>query len=519
VPPSYQRRQAIISITPDLSLDVGNTYAGGLGVLEGDKLYAASKLGLNYLVFCLLYKGGYVDYQFDDQDNPVPQPQPQPREFLEKLRVSDEMRVKLRGELVHVKALEYSEGTAKAVFFSVEEPEWAVRLTERLYIENSLEERFYKYTLLAKASETYIRRNISLDSIEYIDLQEAYAALLPLFLRIPGKYRLVIHTAGPWGHPTFPRDLFKREYGYTFVDQDIVLTELGLAASKQAFAVSAKHLDILLKVFPHHSEKLAYVTNGVNLEKWMDRELRRKYENHELTLDRFMDIRLRLKEELINFLRRFKDIDYDGKFIAVWSRRVVVYKRPDFPIRLITELKDLPVVLVLSGKAHPQDIKGLEYMKLFRRLHKEVENVVYIPNYSRAIARTLLAGADLLLFTPFSGWEACGTSYMKAAINGAPTLSSRDGGILEFVVDGINGWLFGDDIRVLVDYYSPEAMKINEEEYAQFRDQFLRIYELYKSDPESYYKVGSNALRAFVARANMERVMKEYYPGLVKPVV
>ena len=158
-------------------------------------------------------------------------------------------------------------------------------------------------------------------------------------------------------------------------------------------------------------------------------------------------------------------------------------------------------------------------MKLFRKLHKEVENVVYIPNYSRAIARALLAGADLLLFTPFSGWEACGTSYMKAAINGAPTLSSRDGGILEFVVDGINGWLFGEDIRVLVDYYSPEAMKINEEEYAQFRDQFLRIYEPYKSDPESYYKVGSNALRAFVARANMERVMKEYYPGLVKPVV
>lgn len=517
--PSYQHRPVIISITPDLSLDVGNTYAGGLGVLEGDKFYAASKLGLNYFVFCLLYKNGYVDYQFDDQDNPIPQPQPQSKEFLERLRSSDEMRVRVKGELVRAKALEYSEGTAKAVFFNVEEPEWATRLTERLYIENGLEERFYKYTLLARASEAYIRRNIPLDAIEYIDLQEAYAALLPLFLRIPGKYRLIIHTAGPWGHPSFPRDFFRREYGYTFVDQDIVLTELGLAASKQAFAVSAKHLDILLKVFPHHSEKLTYVTNGVNLEKWMDAELRRKYENHELTLDKFVDVRLRLKEKLINFLRGFKDIDYDGKFIVAWPRRIVAYKRPDFPIRLITELKDLPVVLVLGGKAHPQDAKGLEFMKLFRRLHKERENVVYIPNYSRATARTLLVGADLLLFTPFSGWEACGTSYMKAAVNGVPTLSSRDGGVLEFVVDCINGWLFGEDIRTLIDYYSPEAMKINEEEYVQFRDQFLKIYELYRSDPESFYKVGSNALRTFVARANMERVMKEYYPGLVKPMV
>jgi hypothetical protein len=47
----------------------------------------------------------------------------------------------------------------------------------------------------------------------------------------------------------------------------------------------------------------------------------------------------------------------------------------------------------------------------------------------------------------------------------------------------------------------------------------LKIYELYRSDSESYYKVGLNALRAFVTRASMERVMKEYYPGLVKPMV
>ncbi|MEM2214009.1 MAG: glycogen/starch/alpha-glucan phosphorylase [Candidatus Nezhaarchaeales archaeon] len=513
---SNQRRRIVISITPDLALDVGNTYAGGLGVLEGDKFYAASKLGLNYLVLSLFYKNGYVDYKFDEQDNPIALPQPQPKEFTDVLKVSDEMVIKLRGDNVKVKALEYSNGVAKAIFFSAEEPEWAQKLVERLYIENTHEERFYKYVLLAKASEAYIRRNIPLDNIEYIDLQEAYAALLPLFLRIPGKYRLVIHTAGPWGHPTFPRDFFKREYGFTFVDHDIVLTEIGLASSKQAFAVSAKHFDVLLKVFPHHSEKLTYITNGVHIEKWMDEELLRSYENHVLTLDRFIDTRLRLKNRLIEFLRRYKDINYENKFIVTWPRRIVAYKRPDFPIRLITELKDLPIVLVLSGKAHPQDVKGLEYMKLFRRLHREMENVVYIPNYSRAIAKILLSGADLLLFTPFSGWEACGTSYMKAAVNGVPTLSSRDGGVLEFIVDGINGWLFGEDLRTLIDYYSPEAQKINEKEYAEFRDQFLKIYEKFRNDPESYYKVGSNALRTFVARANMERVMREYYPGLTK---
>ncbi|MCS7140497.1 MAG: glycogen/starch/alpha-glucan phosphorylase [Candidatus Nezhaarchaeota archaeon] len=516
---NQQHERLIISITPDLAVDGGYNYAGGLGVLEGDKFHAASKLKLRYLVFSLLYRNGYVDYTFDEEGKPIPQPQPQPREFIDKLRCCDEFKLKLKGEIVRVKAFELSEGKAKAIFFSAEEPEWATKLTDRLYIESSAEERFYKYTLLAKASETYIRRAIPLDDIEYIDLQEAYAAMLPLSLRIPGKYRLVIHTAGPWGHPTFSRELFKGEYGYLFVDQDIVLTEIGLSASKQAFAVSAKHLDIILKVFPHHSEKLTYVTNGINLDRWMDKELRREYENHELTLDRFVNARLRLKNALIDLLRGYKDIDYEDKFIVLWSRRVVAYKRPDFPVRLILDAKDLPVIFVLGGKAHPHDGKGLEYMKLFMKLHREIDNVVYIPNYTRDIAATLLGGADLLLFTPFSGWEACGTSYMKAAVNGVPTLSSRDGGVLEFLVDGINGWLFGEDIRTLIDYYSPEAQKINEREYAQFRDLFFSIHELYRSNPEGYYKVGSNALRTFVARANMERVIKEYYPGLVKPLV
>ncbi|MCX8205348.1 MAG: glycogen/starch/alpha-glucan phosphorylase [Candidatus Nezhaarchaeota archaeon] len=511
-------RRAIISITPDLSLDLGYTYAGGLGVLEGDKFYAASSLKLDYRVCTLFYRNGYVDYDFDEEGSPLPKPQPQPKEFLDRLKEVDKFKVKLRGEEVEVQALEYLEGTARALFFNPTSPEWAVKLADRLYIEESSEARFYKYLLLAKASEGCIRRNVPLEDVEYIDLQEAYTALLPLSLRIPGKYRLVIHTAGAWGHPSFPRDFFRRELGYVLVDSDVVLTELGLSVVKQAFAVSAKHLDVLLKVFPHHSEKLTYVTNGVNLEKWMDEDLRARYENHVLNLDAFIEARRRLKSYLIDYLRTVKDVDLDGKFIALWARRLAPYKRPDFPARLAVDVKSLPIVFVVSGKAHPNDPLGLEYMKLFMKLHRETDNVIYIPNYSRDVAKVLLSGADLLLFTPFSGWEACGTSYMKAALNGVPTLASRDGGAIEFIVNHVSGWLFGDDIRTLIDYYDDEAKKIGEREYLEFRDLFLKIYETYVSNPESYYKVGLNALRTFASRANMERVLREYYPGLIKVV-
>ncbi len=505
--------RTIVSVTPDLALEAGNTYAGGLGVLEGDKFYAAAKIGLDYRVLTLLYGNGYVDYELDAEGNPVPRPQPQPEEFLRSLRVGDEFKVRVRGEEVSVQALELAEGSARAVFFSPTSPEWAVRAAERLYIEEGPEQGFLKYVLLARASEAYIRRDVGLDSVAFVDLQEAYTALLPLSLRLPGKYRMVVHTAGPWGHPTFPREYFASEYGYSFAEEKVPLTEIGLSLARQAFAVSAKHMDVLSRVFPHHSWKMGYVTNGVNLDRWMDAEARSRYED--LNLDRFISLRERLRRSLVDLIARYKDVDPGRRMIVVWARRLAPYKRPEFAARLASELGDAPLFFVLGGKPHPRDGAGLEAMRLFARLHRERENVVYVPNYGIREAKVILGGGDVLLFTPFSGWEACGTSYMKAGVNGVPSIASRDGGALEFIVDGVNGWFFGEDLRNMVDYGGEEGRRISEAEYAQLRDALLRVHRMYSEDPESFHRVGLNALRSFATRASMERVLREYYPELL----
>ena len=86
----------IISVTPDLALDEGYTYAGGLGVFEGDKFYAAAKLNLPYKVLTLFYNQGYVDYEFDKEGNPLPKPQQQPEAFLKKLEGGDFYTIQLR---------------------------------------------------------------------------------------------------------------------------------------------------------------------------------------------------------------------------------------------------------------------------------------------------------------------------------------------------------------------------------------------------------------------------------------
>ncbi|MCS7111923.1 MAG: glycogen/starch/alpha-glucan phosphorylase [Ignisphaera sp.] len=513
--------QFAISVTPDLALDIGYTYAGGLGVLEGDKFYAAARIGIKYIVATLFYRNGYVDYEFDSDGVPRPKPQQQPEEFIKSLTPEDRFRIGLKGFDVEVEPLVYRSGSAKAVFFNIISPEWASRFCQRIYIENGVEEKFYKYTILAKAVAEYIRRNIKLEDVAYIDLQEAYTALLPLQLKIPGRYRLVIHTAGIWGHPSFPRDLLTREYGYRFIEPEVFLTEIGLATAQHAFAVSAKHYDVLLKIFPHFSGKISYITNGVNIERWMKSNIREAYESLGLTIDRLAKLKEKNRGELEKYLQNYKkDVVPEGKFVVLWARRITEYKRPWMVIRLAKDLKDMPILFILGGKSHPNDHVGLEYMKLFKRLHNEMNNVIFVHDYDIAKAMQLLPNVDLLLFTPFSGLESCGTSYMKAAINAVPSIASRDGAALEFIVHGVNGWLFGEDLREPIEIYSQRASEINEKEYAELRETLVKVYKIFREEPEWYYAISLSALRSFVPRVSMSRVLREYYPELIKlPII
>ncbi|MFB6469833.1 MAG: glycogen/starch/alpha-glucan phosphorylase [Vulcanisaeta sp. AZ3] len=509
---------AIVSITPDLALDMGYTYAGGLGVLEGDKFYGAAALKLNYYVITLLYKNGYVDYDFDDNDNPIPKPQPQPKSFLEMLRLADTFTVRLRNENVEVNAWEYQLGTAHAVFLEPRSPEWTLRLTDRVYIEGDVEEKFLKYVFLARSAVEYIRRNIGLENVRYIDLQEAYAAMVPIILKIPGRYRLIIHTPGPWGHPSFPNKLFVEETGYSFIEDPVVLTSIGAAMAWEVILVSSKHYDIMRKVIPHFIDKARFITNGVDIDRWMDPEIRMLYEKGSLTIEGLRLAKARLRSELLGLLKSYKSLTLnEDTLVTAWVRRITLYKRPHFVARLIEDGEFSDVIFVLGGKSHPMDKDGLVYMKKFRELHRKFKNVVYMHDYDVEKAKIILKGIDAFLFTPFPGWEASGTSFMKASINGTPVIASRDGAAIELLVDGINGWLFGSDIRDLIDFKNdPKGKEIDEKEYEEFKAKFAKVYDLYNSDKERFYLVGLSAIMTFVPRVDIRKVLREYYPDLVK---
>lgn len=504
----------IVSVTPEIALDIGYTYSGGLGVLEGDKFYAAARLGLRYFAITLLYTGGYVDYEYDEQRGFVAKHQSQ-ESLLRSLVRSGEVEVEVGGRRTPISVWEYRRGTATAVFLKPEDPELA-RITSKLYLEENTRERFVKYTVLAKGAVEYIKSFIGLDKVRYIDLQEAYTALIPLALKIPGRYRLIVHTPGPWGHPAFPSSFFREEYGYHFIEDPVVLTSVGAALAWEVIFVSAKHYDIMRRVLPHFINKARFVTNGVELERWMHPQLLKSLTKGELSVETLSKLRGEMRAELLKLLKSRKPELPEDAMIVTWARRITRYKRPYFAAKLVEEAESKDVIFVLGGKAHPHDTEGLNYMRQFKELEKKYRNVVYIHDFDAVKAKLVVQGSDLWLFTPFPGWEACGTSFMKAAVNGVPSLASRDGGAVELIKDNVNGWLFGVDLRDLTSLSSAQSQKIDESEYAEMKAKFSCIQSKFRDERDEFMHVSLSALLTFAPRVSMDRVMREYYPDLVR---
>jgi len=143
----------------------------------------------------------------------------------------------------------------------------------------------------------------------------------------------------------------------------------------------------------------------------------------------------------------------DPKILTIgFARRFATYKRADLilrdPERLISILtnKDQPVQIIFAGKAHPADNEGKELIKKilqFGRQHEVSNHIVFLEDYSMHIARHLVQGVDVWLNTPRRPHEACGTSGMKAAINGVLNLSVQDGWWCEGYTPE-RGWSIGD---------------------------------------------------------------------------
>ena len=208
-----------------------------------------------------------------------------------------------------------------------------------------------------------------------------------------------------------------------------------------------------------------------------------------------------------------------------FARRVPSYKRLTLmlqdPDRLTALLLDpeRPVQIVIAGKAHPADDGGkalIQEMVRFTDNPAVRHRIVFLPDYDMELGRTMVQGCDVWLNNPLRPLEACGTSGMKAALNGALNVSVRDGWWDEWF-DGDNGWAIpsADSVTDQERRDSVEASAL----YDMLGRSVAPLFYDRGQDglPRRWLEMVTHTLRTLGPRAQATRMVREYTDVLYRP--
>jgi len=307
-------------------------------------------------------------------------------------------------------------------------------------------------------------------------------------------------------------ELGKREWGGKEI---FSLTVFMMRQSRKINAVSKKHFRVSKKLWEFIGEDIpqTFITNAVYSPRWTAPELdaiwrlwkfKEVWQNGGTVLKSAkLQAKKRTAQELVKVSLDSKTFDPEALVIC-WARRFAKYKQPNLLISDIQRLakiitnKDRPVYILISGKAHPEDVEGQNFVKNIVEASRDpsLENhLIYLPNYGLKRAIELLSAADVWLNTPVIGWEASGTSGMKAVFNAALNASTGDGWWLEGF-NGKNGWMIEPDGE---DYATPTFDLIEKE-----------IVPIFYDDPEKWGEMLEEAYRSCGARFDTTRMMEEY---------
>jgi starch phosphorylase len=249
------------------------------------------------------------------------------------------------------------------------------------------------------------------------------------------------------------------------------MTYLALRFSRYVNGVAMRHGEISQDMFPRYP--VHAITNGVHAPTWTTPAFQSLYDLHlpgwrhdnlylryaiKISLDEVCNAHSMAKRALFEAIERETDVQLNpAAFTIGFARRAATYKRADLvvsnPERVVSMARSLgPIQLVFAGKAHPQDEGGKSLIRklveISSRYNCDVFRIVYVPNYNMDWGRLITSGVDLWLNTPQRPQEASGTSGMKAALNGIPSLSVLDGWWVEGWIEGVTGWAIegvGDD--------------------------------------------------------------------------
>ncbi|MEK9171382.1 MAG: alpha-glucan family phosphorylase [Patescibacteria group bacterium] len=339
-----------------------------------------------------------------------------------------------------------------------------------------------------------------------------------------------IHTLLPAGNDVFSNDLvsanlikFSEEMavpvneivklGLVQESNLFSMTMLSLRLAQTVNGVSQFHAKKAIEIWPDHP--LIGITNGIHLGTW-DRA------GVDGAVDWFgqdsglVDRHLENKRKLLKYVEKITGQKWNQDWLlAGWGRRIVGYKRPKAIFhdvdRLGSILRDAnqPTRLIFAGVPHPADEDGRrELAEIMEIIKTKLSDVAcYLPEYNFEIAGSMVAGCDLWLNTPVVGFEASGTSTMKAMLNGTLLATTRDGWLDEIDINSI-GWELGDA--------NPGA------DFMDLLDKEIKLQ--YFSDGKSdlggkWLQKMSAGREIIVNKYSVSRMLKEYIEKLYIPII
>ncbi len=496
------RAETIAYFSMEIALgDEIPTFSGGLGVLAGDFLRAAADLGVPAVGVTLLYHRGFFRQGLDKAGRQVEHPVSwRPADHLEPLDAQVKVTIGNRNVVVGVwrRFVRGEGGSIVPVYlldtFLPENDPADQTITDRLYPGIPIE-RLSQEAVLGLAGPAMLGK-LGHEEISAFHLNEGHVSLVPVALlstRLGGpvadaspadieavRDRCVFttHTPVPAGHDRFdPRVMSKvlgpelgnglRSIG-CLEDGSLNMTVLGMFFSRFVNGVAQRHAEVAQAMFPQY--RIDAITNGVHVPTWVAPSTARLFDRHisgwrsDNTMLRYAvgiplpEIRAahsEAKQVLLDEVARRRGITLDPAVLTLGvARRATPYKRNDLLLSRPDELRALadrvgPLQVLYSGKAHPFDEAGKALIERVNRVAKELAGdvtVVYLEDYGMGLAALLVAGVDVWLNNPVAPHEASGTSGMKAALNGVPSLSILDGWWVEGHVEGVTGWAIGADL-------------------------------------------------------------------------
>ena len=528
------------------------TYAGGLGILAGDTLRTAADLRVPLVGVTLVSRAGYFRQELDASGRQIEHPAPwDPARWASPLDAKAAVRIE--GRSVWIGAWLYViesplGGMAPVILLDADQPENAGsdrEITHYLYGDG--DDYRLEQEMVLGLGGVRILHALGFRISEY-HMNEGHSSLLGLELlrrnaypredvragepaydlpRVRSRCRFTTHTPVETGHDRFSYDLVARLFAGKTPPVDLTLlrelggadalnmTRLGLNLSDFVNGVAKRHAEVSRSMFPGYEVRA--ITNGVHPYTWTTESFRVLYDRYvpgwsvepellsradAIPPDALTAAHERAKGALIERVRALTGVGLDAaRPILGFARRMTAYKRPDLLFSDMERLRRIaagaPFQIVLAGKAHPQDAEGKRLIALLYEHARALAGIVpvaYLPEYDLSLAQLLVSGADVWLNTPLPPFEASGTSGMKAAFNGVPSLSSPDGWWIEGCIEGVTGWSVEDAADL----------------YEKLERIVLPLYYGRARDPAGWIRVMQGAITKNAAYFNSPRMMRRY---------